>query len=87
MVRFCPGFLQLAGHYGFVPKACRPHRAQTKGKDERKVRYVKENFFRRYRTFESLPHLNQQLEQWLVAVADERIHGTLNVRVDERLTP
>ena len=39
------------------------------------VRYVKENFFQRYRAFESLSHLNQQLEQWLVAVADECIHG------------
>ena len=83
-VRFNPGFVQLAEHYGFVPKACRPHRPQTKGKDERMVRYVKENFFQRYRAFESLSHLNQQLEQWLVAVADERIHGTLKVRVAER---
>jgi len=83
-VRFNPGFVQLAEHYGFVPKACRPHRPQTKGKDERMVRYVKENFFQRYRAFESLAHLNQQLEQWLVEVADERIHGTLKVRVSER---
>jgi len=44
-VRFNPGFVQLADHYGFRPKACRPHRPQTKGKDERMVRYVKENFF------------------------------------------
>jgi len=83
-VRFHPGFVQLAEHYGFVPKACRPRRPQTKGKDERMVRYVKENFFQRYRAFESLSHLNQQLEQWLVEVADQRIHGTLKVRVAER---
>ncbi|WP_218668820.1 IS21 family transposase [Leptospirillum ferriphilum] len=54
-VVFHPGFLDLAGHYGFVPKACRPYRARTKGKDERMVRYVKENFFQRYRTFEDWP--------------------------------
>jgi transposase len=83
-VRFNPGFVQLAEHYGFVPKACRPHRPQTKGKDERMVRYVKENFFQRYRAFESLLHLNQQLEQWLREVADERIHGTLKARVADR---
>ncbi|RMH36312.1 MAG: IS21 family transposase [Gammaproteobacteria bacterium] len=83
-VRFNPGFVQLAEHYGFKPKACRPYRPQTKGKDERMVRYVKENFFQRYRSFESLAHLNQQLEQWLAEVADERIHGTLKARVHDR---
>jgi transposase len=31
-VRFNPRFVDLAGHYGFSPKACRPYRAQTKGK-------------------------------------------------------
>ena len=29
-VQFHPRFLDLAGHYGFVPKACRPYRARTK---------------------------------------------------------
>ncbi len=84
IVRFNSGFVQLAEHYGFRPKACRPHRPQTKGKDERMVRYVKENFFQRYRHFESLAHINQQLEQWLLEVADPRIHGTLKVAVSER---
>ena len=28
-VQFHPRFLDLAGHYGFVPKACRPYRART----------------------------------------------------------
>ena len=64
-VQFHPRFLDLAGHYGFVPKACRPYRARTKGKTERMVRYVKEHFFVRYRQFETLAHLNQQLESWL----------------------
>ena len=83
-VRFNPGFLALASHYGFRPKACRPHRPQTKGKDERMVRYVKENFFQRYRAFESLDHLNTLLEQWLEEVADARIHGTYKTVVRER---
>ena len=42
---FHPRFLDLAGHYGFVPKACRPYRARTKGKTERMVRYVKSTLF------------------------------------------
>ena len=35
--RFNPRFVDLAEHYGFAPRACRPYRAQTKGKDERLV--------------------------------------------------
>jgi len=49
----------LAGHYGFAPRAARPNRARTKGKDERNVGYIKHNFFMRYREFESWEHLNQ----------------------------
>lgn len=71
-VVFNGGFLMLAKHYGFIPRACRPHRPRTKGKVERMVKYLKENFFVRYRRFDSLAHVNQQLEQWLVNVADER---------------
>ncbi len=83
-VVFNPAFLELAGHYGFTPKACRPHRPQTKGKDERMVGYVKHNFFQRYRAFESLAHLNALLERWLAEVADRRVHGTLKEEIASR---
>ena len=83
-VQFHPRFVDLAGHYGFAPKACRPYRARTKGKTERMVRYVKEHFFVRYRQFESLAHLNQQLELWLRDEADLRVHGTYRQRVSAR---
>ena len=71
-VIFNAGFLQLANHYGFAPKACRPQRPRTKGKTERMVGYVKQHFFQRYRQFESLSHLNQLLQRWLERVADQR---------------
>jgi transposase len=83
-VEFNPRFLELAAHYGFNPHACRPRRARTKGKDERMVRYIKENFFARYREFESLTHLNQLAEQWLKTEADPRLHGTVKEVVAER---
>lgn len=83
-VQFHPRFLDLAGHYGFVPKACRPARAQTKGKDERMVGYIKHHFFVRYRHFESWAHLNQLAEQWLREEADQRRHGTVHQIVAER---
>ena len=40
-------------------------RAQTKGKDERNVGYVKEHFFVRSRSFDSWAQFNQLAEQWL----------------------
>ncbi|NKC12864.1 MAG: DDE-type integrase/transposase/recombinase [Gammaproteobacteria bacterium] len=33
-VRFNRRFADLAGHYGFVPKVCRPYRARTQGKTD-----------------------------------------------------
>ena len=83
-VQFNQRFLDLAAHYGFTARACRPYRARTKGKDERMVGYLKQHFFVRYRAFESWAHLNQLLEQWLVEEADQRCHGTLKQVVAER---
>lgn len=81
---FNSGFLSLASHYSFTPRACKPYRARTKGKVERMVRYVKEHFFLLYQEFESFAHLNQLLEQWLRDVADRRVHHTLKEVVSER---
>jgi len=82
--RYNVRFLDLADWYGFRPRACRPYRAQTKGKDERMVSYIKHNFFVRYRVFESWAHLNQLAEKWLAEEADQRIHGTVREVVAER---
>jgi transposase len=83
-VQFNQRFLDLAAHYGFRARACRPYRARTKGKDERMVGYLKQHFFVRYRAFESWAHLKQLLEQWLVEEADQRCHSTLKEVVAER---
>jgi transposase len=82
--RFNPRFTDLAGHYGFLPRACQAGRARTKGKDERMVGYLKQHFFVRYRAFESWEHLNQLAEQWLREEADPRIHGTVKEVVQNR---
>lgn len=67
--------LDLARHYGFHPRACRPYRAKTKGKVERPFRYVREDFFLG-RTFRNLDDLNRQLYVWLTTVANARLHAT-----------
>jgi transposase len=36
--------LDFAGHYGFLPKPCRPSRAKTTGKVECPFRYIRETF-------------------------------------------
>lgn len=66
-------FLAFATYYGYRPIACRPRRAQTKGKVERPFQYIEGNFLNG-RSFHSLEHLNQCLAQWLAEVADVRIH-------------
>jgi transposase len=82
--RFNERFIDLAGHYGFMPRACRPYRARTKGKDERMVGYIKHHFFVRYRAFESVTHLNQVAEAWLREEADLRVQGTVKEVVAAR---
>ena len=67
--------VELARHYGFLPKACRPYRAKTKGKVERPFRYIREDFFLA-RTFRNLDDLNAQLTDWLDMVANVRVHAT-----------
>jgi transposase len=68
-------FLRFAHHWGFTPRACRPYRAQTKGKVERPVRYLRENLVYG-RTFLNDADLAQQCADWLARVANARVHGT-----------
>jgi len=82
--RFNERFVDLAGHYGFQPRACRPYRARTKGKDERMVGYIKQHFFVRYGSFTSWAHLNQQAEAWLGEEADQRLQTTVKEVVSVR---
>jgi transposase len=67
--------LDLAAHYRFLPKACPPYRAKTKGKVERPFRYVREDFFLG-RSFRNLEDLNAQFRHWLDTVANLRRHAT-----------
>lgn len=70
-----PEFLRFAAHWGFRIRACRPYRAQTKGKVERPVRYVRQSFLYG-RCFAGDADLNAQALQWLDAVANVRVHAT-----------
>lgn len=76
-------FKERMDFYGVEVKLCRYYRAQTKGKVESGVKYVKRNALagRRFATYEEL---NAWLEQWVLTVADQRIHGTTHEKPAER---
>ncbi|HLO04690.1 MAG TPA: IS21 family transposase [Symbiobacteriaceae bacterium] len=89
--RFNERFLDFAAYYGFQTRACLPYHAWTKGKVERPVRYLRENFFQGT-SFGSIPDLNRQAQHWLATVANVRVHGTTNEQpitrfAEEQLTP
>lgn len=69
--------------YGVEVKLCRYYRAQTKGKVESGVKYVKRNALAG-RRFASMDDLNAWLEQWALTIADQRVHGTTHERPAER---
>ncbi|MBK9067217.1 MAG: transposase [Gemmatimonadetes bacterium] len=73
-----PECQRFAQHYGFRLRVCRPYRAQTKGKVERPIRYLRGSFLYG-RTFVSDADLNAQVAHWLDTVANPRVHGTTGV--------
>jgi transposase len=82
-VRLNSTFAAFASHWGFIVRLCQPYRAQTKGKVESGVKYVKRNFVPG-RRFHDLEDFNAQLLAWQREIADERIHGTTHERPIER---
>jgi hypothetical protein len=76
-------FLRFAHHWSFTPRACRPYRAQTKGKVERPVRYLRDNFVYG-RTFGNDGDLDSQRRRWLDDVANARVHATTRQRPRDR---
>jgi transposase len=74
-IHWHPRYLDFAHYYGFTPHACQPYRAQTKGKVESGIRYLRSSFWPGLR-YTSLADLNQQVWLWLDTVANVRMHGT-----------
>ena len=76
-------FEDFAGFHGFKPILCRPYRGQTKGKVERTVSFVRDNFMTGIR-FNDLGDLNRQAYNWCIKVND-KIHGTTGEIPRQRL--
>jgi len=77
-----PAFLDFANTMGFVPKVCKVRRPQTKGKVERLVRYIKENFIPG-REFKDLGDLNRQALIWCESVNRKVIRSQGIIPVNE----
>lgn len=59
-----------AVHYGFIPHHCRIRRPETKGKVERTVGYLDNNFWPRLEgTLLSLRELNEKVIEWITAIS------------------
>jgi transposase len=64
--------LALAVHFGFTPKRCRVRRPETKGKVERTIGYLDNNFWPRMEGETlSLAELNDKVTLWLAMVDDK----------------
>jgi hypothetical protein len=76
-------FLDFARYWGFTPRLCRPYRAQTKGKVESGVKYVRRNFLCGLQGREpaNLADLNAELRRWVAEVANQRVHGTTHEQI------
>lgn len=90
--KFHQGFYQFAKSQGFIPKLCKPYRPQTKGKVERMVQYVRNNFYAPLSTQLSASGLvldvettNIQLMPWLNDIANVREHNTIKEQPMARL--
>lgn len=82
-VRFNSAFLDFCEHYETLPVACPPYWPRAKGKVENGVKYLKGSFLVG-REFSDLGDLNAQLDAWLDAVANVRVHGTTKERPIDR---
>lgn len=70
-IRFHPTLLAFAAHHRYEPRPVAVARGNEKGRVERAIRYVRENFFAA-RTFVDLDDLNAQAAIWCAGPAADR---------------
>ena len=70
-IRFHPTLLDFAAHYRYEPRPVAVARGNEKGRVERAIRYVRDNFFAA-RSFTDLDDLNAQAAAWCQGPAADR---------------
>ena len=80
--QFNPRYLDFARHYGFEPVACAVAKGNEKGRVERGVGYVKDNFLSGLE-LPDFAALGQAAQVWLDSVANVRMHRETHRRPDD----
>jgi len=75
-------FYAFCMHYRFKPLVAPPYAAWVKGKVERPMNYVRENFWRGY-GYRDDEMANRDLQEWSWK-RKSRVHGTTHERIDVR---
>ena len=70
-IRFHPTLLDLSAHYRFEPRPVAPARGNEKGRVERAIRYIRDNFFAA-RQCSDVDELNAQAADWCLGVSAQR---------------
>ncbi len=70
-IRFHPTLLELAAHYRFEPRPVAVARGNEKGRVERAIRYIRDNFFVG-RHWQTLDELNAKAELWCQGTSADR---------------
>ncbi|MDY6892041.1 MAG: IS21 family transposase [Pseudomonadota bacterium] len=70
-IRFHPTLLEFAGHYRYEPRPVAVYRGNEKGRVERAIRYVRDNFFAA-RSWRDLEDLNAQAQAWCLGQSADR---------------
>ena len=72
IVRFNQDFIDISKYYLFEPRAVNIRRGNEKGKVERSIRYIRDNFFSG-RTFTTLEQFNKEALDWCLNESLDRI--------------
>lgn len=70
-IHFHPTLLEFAGYYRYEPRPVAVARGNEKGRVERAIRYVRDNFFAA-RTWKNIDDLNEQAKAWCEGIAADR---------------
>lgn len=86
LIRFNPRLYAFAKLYRFIPRACHPAAGWEKGKVERAIGYLRQNFWP-LRLFTGLADVNRQVRQWLEETANQRKHSETRDTPRDRFRP
>lgn len=85
LIRFNESFLDFLRPFAITPRACNVRAPHEKGKIERTIQYLRQNFWP-LRKFISLDDVQDQAVRWINEQANRRVHQTTGQRPVERFS-